>query len=128
MAASRIIGSMTDVVRPVGVLRTQVEIRTYPRDDEAFQHLVLEQLRRFDRIRHAAAIPARLETLLHEQYPRARSRYQDPLASTAGMPLLYVFRDGGLLAEEREMAIQREAPTTDEQPALAMSGGTSTAA
>ena len=78
---------MTDVVRPVGVLRTQVEIRTYPRDDEAFQHLVLEQLRRFDRIRHAAAIPARLEVLLQDRYPRARSRYQDPLASTAGMPL-----------------------------------------
>ena len=119
---------MTELVRPVGVLRTQVEIRTYPRDDEAFQHLVLEQLRRFDRIRHAAAIPARLETLLQEQYPRARSRYQDPLASTAGMPLLYVFRDGGLLAEEREMTSPREAHTTEEQPALAMSGGTSTAA
>ena len=119
---------MTEVVRPVGVLRTQVEIRTYPRDDEAFQHLVLEQLRRFDRIRHAAAIPARLEALLQEQYPRARSRYQDPLASTAGMPLLYVFRDGGLLAEERDTALPREAAALEEQPALAMSGGTSTAA
>ena len=119
---------MTELVRPVGVLRTQVEIRTYPRDDEAFQHLVLEQLRRFDRIRHAAAIPARLEALLQEQYPRARSRYQDPLASTAGTPLLYVFRDGGLLAEERETAVPRELAALEEQPALAMSGGTSTAA
>ena len=119
---------MTELVRPVGVLRTQVEIRTYPRDDEAFQHLVLEQLRRFDRIRHAAAIPARLEALLQERYPRARSRYQDPLASTAGMPLLYVFRDGGLLAEERETAGPRETAAPEEQPALAMSGGTSTAA
>ena len=120
---------MTELVRPVGVLRTQVEIRTYPRDDEAFQHLVLEQLRRFDRIRHAAAIPARLEALLQEQYPRARSRYQDPLASTAGMPLLYVFRDGGLLAEERETVLPREtAAALEEQPALAMSGGTGTAA
>jgi hypothetical protein len=114
---------MTEVVRPVGVLRTQVEIRTYPRDDEAFQHLVLEQLRRFDRIRHAAAIPARLEGLLQERYPRARSRYQDPLASTVGMPLLYVFRDGGLLAEERETTVPRPATGAEEQPALAMSGG-----
>ena len=118
---------MTDVVRPVGVLRTQVEIRTYPRDDEAFQHLVLEQLRRFDRIRHAAAIPARLEALLQERYPRARSRYQDPLASTAAMPLLYVFRDGGLLAEDGETTGHRPATRPEEQPALAMTGGTSPA-
>jgi hypothetical protein len=110
---------MTEVIRPVGVLRTQVEIRTYPRDDEAFQLLVLEQLRRFDRIRHAAAIPARLEALLQERYPRARSRYQDPLASTAGIPLLYVFRDGGLLAEEREATAPREVTSTEAQPALA---------
>jgi hypothetical protein len=119
---------MTELVRPVGVLRTQVAIRTYPKDDEAFQRLVLEQLRRFDRIRHAAAIPARLEALLQERYPRARSRYQDPLASTAGMPLLYVFRDGGVLAERRAPADPRETTAPDEQPALAMSGGTSTAA
>ena len=118
---------MTEVVRPVGVLRTRVEIRTYPRDDEAFQHLVLEQLRRFDRIRHAAAIPARLEALLQERYPRARSRYQDPLASTAEMPLLYVFRDGGLLANEREATGPRDATSAEEQPALALTGGTSTA-
>ena|SRR5215203_1476635 len=119
---------MTELVRPVGVLRTQVEIRTYPRDDEAFQHTVLEQLRRFDRIRHAAAIPSRLEALLQERYPRARSRYQDPLASTAGMPLLYVFRDGGLLAEEREATSPRPATGLEEQPVLAMTGGTGSAA
>jgi hypothetical protein len=114
---------MTEVVRPVGVLRTRVEIRTYPRDDEAFQRLVLEQLRRFDRVRHAAAIPARLETLLQERYPRARSRYQDPLAASALMPLLYVFRDGGLLGVEMGDGTEPE-----EQPALALSGGSGTAA
>ena len=109
---------MTEVVRPVGVLRTRVEIRTYPRDDEAFQRLVLEQLRRFDRVRHAAAIPARLETLLQEQYPRARSRYQDPLAATASIPLLYVFRDGCLIG-----AVEGDASGPEEQPILTMSGG-----
>jgi hypothetical protein len=114
---------MTEVVRPVGVLRTRVEIRTYPRDDEAFQHLVLEQLRRFDRVRHAAAIPARLESLLQDRYPRARSRYQDPLAATAGIPLLYVFRDGCLLGAD-----DRDGTGPEEEPALAMSGGSVTAA
>ena len=119
---------MTEPVRPVGALRTQVEIPRPQGTTRRSRHLVLEQLRRFDRIRHAAAIPARLEALLQERYPRARSRYQDPLASTAGMPLLYVFRDGGLLAEERETAGPRETAAPEEQPALAMSGGTSTAA
>jgi hypothetical protein len=95
---------MTELVRPLGVLRTRVEIRTYPRDDEAFVALVLEQLRRFDRVRHAAAIPGRLEILLQAYYPRAKSRYQDPLASSTGMPLLYVFRDGSLLTEDEEAA------------------------
>ena len=114
---------MTEVFRPVGVLRTRVEIRTYPRDDEAFQRLVLEQLRRFDRVRHAAAIPARLETLLRELYPRARSRYQDPLAATAAIPLLYVFRDGGLIGADGG-----DGTGLEEQPVLAMSGGSSTAA
>ena len=114
---------MTEVVRPVGVLRTQIEIRTYPRDDEAFQHLVLEQLRRFDRVRHAAAIPARLEIVLREWYPRARSRYQDPLASTAGIPLLYVFRDGGLLGAD-----EGDVTAPEEQSVLALSGGPTTAA
>jgi hypothetical protein len=114
---------MTEVVRPVGVLRTRVEIRTYPRDDEAFQRLVLEQLRRFDRVRHATAIPARLEQLLRERYPHARSRYQDPLASTAGMPLLYVFRDGGVLGADGS-----DEAGSEEQPALALTGGSSTAA
>ena len=97
-------GRMTDVVRPLGVLRTRVEIRTYPRDDEVFLRLVLEQLRRFDRVRHAAAIPSRLEVLLQTEYPRARSRYQDPLASSSGMPLLYAFRDGTLLSEDESAA------------------------
>ena len=96
------IGLVTEVVRPLGVLRTRVEIRTYPREDEAFLRLVLEQLRRFDRVRHAAAIPGRLEILLQAEYPRARSRYQDPLASSSGMPLLYVFRDGSLLTDGEE--------------------------
>jgi len=114
---------MTEVFRPVGVLRTRVEIRTYPRDDEAFQRLVLEQLRRFDRVRHAAAIPARLETLLRERYPRARSRYQDPLAASAGIPLLYVFRDGGVLGADGS-----DEPGAEEQPVLALTGGSSTAA
>ncbi len=114
---------MAEVIRPVGVLRTRVEIRTYPRDDEAFQRLVLEQLRRFDRVRHATAIPARLELLLREWHPRARSRYQDPLASTAGTPLLYVFRDGGLLGADESAEARAE-----EQPALALTGGSSTAA
>ena len=91
---------MTELVRPLGVLRTRVEIRTYPRDDEAFQQLVVEQLRRFDRVRHAAAIPGRLEVLLQAEYPRARCRFQDPLASSSGMPLLYAFRDGGLVSED----------------------------
>jgi len=91
---------MTEVVRPVGVLRTRVEIRTYPREDEAFERLVLDQLRRFDRVRHAAAIPGRLDVLLQAAYPRARSRYQDPLASSTGTPLLYVFRDGSLINED----------------------------
>jgi hypothetical protein len=114
---------MTDVVRPVGVLRTRVEIRTYPRDDEAFRRLVLEQLRRFDRVRHAAAIPARLEVLLQQQYPRARSRYQDPLAASAGIPLLYVFRDGGALG-----AVDSAETEPEGQRAVAMTGGSSTAA
>ena len=114
---------MTEVVRPVGVQRTRVEVRTYPRDDEAFQRLVLEQLRRFDRVRHAAAIPARLESLLQERYPRARSRYQDPLAATVATPLLYVFRDGGLLGDDDSAATGEEA-----EPAMAMSGGSTTAA
>ena len=109
---------MTAVVRPVGVLRTKVEIRTYPRDDEAFQRLVLEQLRRFDRLRHAAAIPARLENLLQERYPRVRSRYQDPLASAQGMPLLYVFRDGGVINAD-----ERDSSQPEERPVLASSGG-----
>lgn len=114
---------MTEVVRPVGVLRTRVEIRTYPKDDEAFQRLVLEHLRRFDRVRHAAAIPARLESLLRERYPHARSRYQDPLAATVDTPLLYVFRDGGLLGAD-----EVDATGPEEQPVLAMSGGSTTAA
>ena len=122
-AVGGIIERMTEVFRPVGVLRTRVEIRTYPRDDEAFQRLVLEQLRRFDRVRHAAAIPARLETLLHEWYPRARSRYQDPLAASAGIPLLYVFRDGGVLGADGS-----DEPGVEERPALALTGGSSTAA
>lgn len=95
---------MTEVVRPLGVLRTRVEIRTYPRDDEVFLALVLEQLRRFDRVRHAAAIPGRLEILLRAEYPRAKSRYQDPLASSTGTPLLYVFRDGSLINEDEAAA------------------------
>ena len=114
---------MTEVVRPVGVMRTRVEIRTYPRDDEAFQRLVLEQLRRFDRVRHVAAIPTRLEELLQERYPRARSRYQDPLAASAATPLLYVFRDGGLLGPDDPAA----SDAGDEQE-FAMSGGGGTAA
>ena len=114
---------MADVIRPVGVQRTKVEVRTYPRDDEAFQRLVLEQLRRFDRVRHAASIPERLETLLQERYPHARSRYQDPLASTAGMPLLYVFRDGSLIGAD-----EPDATGGEERPVLAISGGSPTAA
>jgi hypothetical protein len=104
---------MTEVVRPLGVLRTRVEIRTYPRDDEAFLRLVLEQLRRFDRVRHAAAIPSRLEVLLQDEYPRARSRYQDPLASSTGMPLLYVFRDGSLFTESELTQADRRTTTKD---------------
>lgn len=115
---------MTEVVRPLGVLRTRVEIRCYPRDDEAFLRLVLEQLRRFDRVRHAAAIPARLEVLLQAEYPRARSRYQDPLASSNGMPLLYVFRDGSLVAEGQEA----DAAGATAAPEPAMAGASSTAA
>jgi hypothetical protein len=120
---------MTEVVRPVGVLRTRVEVRTYPREDEAFQHLVLDQLRRFDRVRHAAAIPARLEVLLQAQYPRARSRYQDPLASSSGMPLLYVFRDGSLINEDE--APEPEVPEVASAsmtgaPTFAMRGASST--
>lgn len=111
---------MTEVVRPLGVLRTRVEIRTYPREDDGFQRLVLEQLRRFDRVRHAAAIPSRLEALLQVEYPRAKSRYQDPLASSSGMPLLYVFRDGSLLSESD--AADGDADATPEQ---AMAGAMS---
>lgn len=86
-----------EVVRPVGVLRVKVEIRTYPKDDESFRSLVVASLRRFDRVRHLAAIPARLDGLLETEFPYARSRYQDPLASSSGMPVLYVFRDGALV-------------------------------
>jgi hypothetical protein len=111
---------MTEVVRPLGVLRTRVEIRTYPREDEAFLRLVLEQLRRFDRVRHAAAIPGRLEVLLQGEYPRARSRYQDPLASSTGMPLLYVFRDGSLFTDT-ELVQPGQASTTQESGRLAPS-------
>jgi hypothetical protein len=109
---------MTQVVRPLGVLRTRVEIRTYPREDEGFQRLVLEQLRRFDRVRHAAAIPSRLEVLLQSEYPRARSRYQDPLASSSGTPLLYVFRDGSLLSDADET--DDAGATAAEEPAMAV--------
>ncbi len=114
---------MTEVVRPVGVMRARVQIRTYPRDDEAFERHVLEQLRRFDRVRHAGAIPARLELLLRERYPRARSRYQDPLAASDELPLLYVFRDGGVLgADDGDQAGPEAAKE------LALSGGSDTAA
>jgi hypothetical protein len=109
---------MTQVVRPLGVLRTRVEIRTYPREDEGFQRMVLEQLRRFDRVRHAAAIPSRLEVLLQSEYPRARSRYQDPLASSSGTPLLYVFRDGSLLSDAHET--DDAGATAAEEPAMAV--------
>lgn len=108
---------MTEVVRPLGVLRTRVEVRTYPREDDGFQRLVLEQLRRFDRVRHAAAIPSRLEVLLQAEYPRAKSRYQDPLASSSGMPLLYVFRDGSLLTESE--AADGDADGATPEPAMA---------
>ena len=87
-----------DQLHPVGAVRVRMEIRTYPRDDEAFRAAVLGQLRRFDRVRDLAAIPARLERLLAEPFPHARSRYQDSLASTSGTPVLYVFRDGALVS------------------------------
>lgn len=109
---------MTEVVRPLGVLRTRVEIRTYPRDDETFLRLVLDKLRRFDRVRHAAAIPSRLEALLQDEYPRVRSRYQDPLASSTGTPLLYVFRDGSLFGEA-ELAESDRSMSTEETGRMA---------
>ena len=93
---------MTDILQPLGADRTRVVVRTYPRDDDAFRQLVLARLRRFDRVRRVASIPARLEQLLATDAPRARSRYQDPLASEGGNPVLYVFRDGGLVAPSTE--------------------------
>lgn len=89
---------MLDLIRPVGAIRTPMEIRTYPRDDENFRAAVLERLRRFDRVRDLPAIPGRLERLLAESFPYARARYQDALASTSGTPVLYAFRDGALVA------------------------------
>jgi hypothetical protein len=92
---------VTDIMRPLGADRVRVAIRTYPRDDDAFRQLVLARLGRFDRVRRLASIPERLEQLLTPDAPRARSRYQDPLASE-GVPVLYVFRDGGLVTRSAE--------------------------
>ncbi|HEX5826844.1 MAG TPA: hypothetical protein VFY23_04935 [Candidatus Limnocylindrales bacterium] len=92
---------MTDILRPLGADRIGVVVRTYPRDDDAFRQLVLARLGRFDRVRRVASIPGRLEQLLAPDAPRARSRYQDPLASE-GVPVLYVFRDGTLVTPPAE--------------------------
>jgi len=89
---------MMEKTHPVGAIRVPMEIRTYPRDDEDFRSVVLLRLRRFDRVRDLKAIPGRLERLLGEDFPYARARYQDTLASTTGTPVLYAFRDGALVA------------------------------
>jgi hypothetical protein len=89
---------MLEQLHPVGAIRVPMEVRTYPRDDEEFRATVLIRLRRFDRVRDLKAIPGRLERLLGEEFPYARARYQDALASTSGTPVLYAFRDGGLVA------------------------------
>jgi hypothetical protein len=111
---------MLEQLYPVGALRTRMEIRTYPRDDETFRAAVLLAIRRFDRIRDMSAIPGRLERHIAEEFPYARARYQDALASTSGTPVMYAFRDGALVAA---LETQGEASNRSEGAAAAVGSG-----
>src|SRR3954471_8447727 len=113
---------MSEQLYPVGALRTRMEIRTYPRDDETFRAAILLAIRRFDRIRDMSAIPGRLERHVAEEFPYARARYQDALASTSGTPVMYAFRDGALVAA---LESQSDGMLSDSgsSPAAAGSGG-----
>jgi hypothetical protein len=81
----------------IGVLGLPVEVRTFPPEDQAFQSLVAEHLRRFDRTRTVDAIPGRLSELLRPAYPAARCVLQSPLA-IVDRRVLYAYRDGAAVA------------------------------
>jgi len=114
---------MSEQLYPVGALRTRMEIRTYPRDDETFRATVLVAIRRFDRIRDMSAIPGRLERHIAAEFPFARARYQDALASTTGTPVMYAFRDGALVAAMEGQSDGGMRSESGSSPAAAGSGG-----
>ena len=83
-----------------GVEQIPVEIRAYPRDDDAFRAALLQTLRGLDRVRDIRRICSRLESGLALEYPFAKVRLQHPLA-TNGDPhaVIYAYRDGSLVPE-----------------------------
>jgi hypothetical protein len=87
----------TEYIKPVGASRIPVVLRTYPKDDDAFRYRLEVSLAQLARVRDLRRVRDRLERLLALEFPAARVRFQDPLASDTGVPVLYAFRDGGLL-------------------------------
>ena len=77
----------------IGVAGLDVEVRTFPPEDDAFRSLVADRLRRFHRTRVVDAIPGRLTELLRPAYPAARCVLQSPLA-VVERRVLYAYRDG----------------------------------
>jgi hypothetical protein len=104
------------VLAAAGVEQIPVEIRAYPREDEAFRDAILRDLARLDRVRDIRRICSRLESALALEYPAAKIRLQHPLAADGGgMAVIYAYRNGSFVPEHAAEATAAAA----QEPVLA---------